>query len=107
DNRLSGRSATKTHSMHRTVGKSYVCLLCLLAAFFVLFLASNFDAGAQRRQNRRRTPAQRQPPKPRVDYAKFTHHTHVEQKKLACDSCHKFPSKNWKAVRKGDDAFAD
>ena len=93
--------------MHRTVGKSYVCLLCLLAAFFVLFLASNFDAGAQRRQNRRRTPAQRQPPKPRVDYAKFTHHTHVEQKKLACDSCHKFPSKNWKAVRKGDDAFAD
>ena len=27
--------------------------------------------------------------------------------KLACDSCHKFPTKNWKEVRKGDAAFPD
>ena len=44
---------------------------------------------------------------PRVDYARFSHPTHVTQEKLACDSCHKFPTKNWKEVRKGDAAFPD
>ena len=78
----------------------------LLTSIVVLF-ASNLEAGAQRRKARRPAPAQRQAPKPRVDYAMFSHRTHVEQKKLACNSCHKFPSKNWKEVRKGDDAFAD
>jgi Cytochrome c7 and related cytochrome c len=76
-----------------------MCVLCLLAALFVV----SFDAGAQRR----RRPAQRQPLKPRIDYAKFSHRTHVEKQKLGCDSCHKFPSNNWKEVRKGDDAFQD
>ncbi|MDQ2920823.1 MAG: hypothetical protein M3R52_04295 [Acidobacteriota bacterium] len=45
--------------------------------------------------------------KPRIDYANFSHQTHVAQQKLACDSCHKFPSKNWKEVRTGDAAFPD
>ena len=85
--------------MHGTLGKRYVCFLCLLAALFVV----SFEAGAQRR----RRPAQRQPAKPKIDYAKFSHRTHVEQQKLGCGSCHKFPSKNWKEVRKGDDAFQD
>ena len=76
-----------------------MCFLCLLAALFVV----SFEAAAQRR----RRPAPRQPAKPKIDYAKFSHRTHVEQQKLGCDSCHKFPSKNWKEVRKGDDAFQD
>ena len=37
----------------------------------------------------------------------FSHATHVTKEKLACSSCHKFPSKNWKEVRKGDAAFPD
>ncbi len=45
--------------------------------------------------------------KPRVDYSRFSHHTHITQYKLSCDSCHKFPTKNWKEVRKGDTAFPD
>jgi hypothetical protein len=45
--------------------------------------------------------------KPRVDYLSFSHRTHVGKQKLSCDSCHKFPSKNWKEVRKGDTAFPD
>ena len=45
--------------------------------------------------------------KPRVDYSGFSHRTHVDKQKLACDSCHKFPTKNWKDVRGGDTAFAD
>ena len=43
--------------------------------------------------------------KPRVDYSNFSHLT--ERHRAACSSCHIFPSKNWKTVRKGDDAFAD
>jgi len=44
---------------------------------------------------------------PRVDYASFSHATHVTKQKLACSSCHKFPTANWKQVRKGDAAFPD
>ena len=61
----------------------------------------------QRRPQRSRSQKTKVPPKPKVDYSKFSHRTHVERQKLACDSCHKFPSKNWKEVRKGDDAFPD
>jgi len=45
--------------------------------------------------------------KPRTDYTNFSHETHVTQQKLACASCHKFPTGNWKEVRKGEAAFAD
>jgi hypothetical protein len=47
------------------------------------------------------------PKKPRIDYAKFSHQTHVVDQKLVCNSCHKVPAKNWKEVRKGDAAFPD
>jgi hypothetical protein len=54
---------------------------------------------------RRRTPRTQQ--KPRTNYAEFSHTTHVTKEKLKCDTCHKFPTANWKEVRKGDAAFAD
>ncbi len=56
------------------------------------------------RRNTRPTP---RVPTPRVDYAKFSHTTHVVSQKLTCDSCHKVPTSNWKEVRKGDQAFPD
>src|SRR5215203_3132002 len=43
--------------------------------------------------------------KPRIDYSRFSHNT--AQHRVACKSCHTFPSKNWKQVRKTDDAFPD
>src|SRR5260370_23354083 len=46
-------------------------------------------------------------PKRRANYSQFSHATHVLQQKLACDSCHKFPTKNWNEVRKGSAAFPD
>jgi hypothetical protein len=60
----------------------------------------------------RRVPSRRQQKRPatqppRIDYSRFSHATHVTTQKLACDSCHKFPTKNWKEVRKGDAAFPD
>ena len=61
----------------------------------------------QTRTPSRRRPAQRSQQKPRTNYAEFSHTTHVTNQKLACDSCHKFPTANWKEVRKGDAAFPD
>jgi len=51
--------------------------------------------------------AQRRARSATIDYASFSHSTHVAKQKLACDSCHKLPTKNWKEVRKGDAAFPD
>jgi hypothetical protein len=93
--------------MGKKFSKSQAWFLWLLVTSIVVLLASTLEANAQRSKARRRSPAQPQASKPRVDYSKFSHRTHVEQRKLACNSCHKFPSKNWKEVRKGDDAFAD
>lgn len=45
------------------------------------------------------------PGKPRIDYTHFSHVT--EQHRAACSSCHTFPSKNWKQVRKSADVFPD
>lgn len=59
--------------------------------------ASTIFASPQRRR-----PARDKPP---IDYTRFSHLT--EQHRAACKSCHTFPSKNWKQVRQGDDAFPD
>ena len=55
----------------------------------------------------RRRPAARPQPKPAVNYAEFSHTTHVTKQKLTCGGCHKFPTANWKEVRKGEAAFED
>jgi len=68
----------------------------------------SLEASAQRKRTQRsRTQKPKTPPKPKIDYAKFSHTTHVVTQKLACNSCHKVPSKNWNVVRKGDAAFQD
>ena len=54
------------------------------------------------------SPQRRRPAtanRPRIDYSRFSHAT--QQHRVACSTCHTFPSKNWKEVRKGDEAFAD
>src|SRR4051794_40761983 len=45
--------------------------------------------------------------RPSGAYSKFSHTTHVSREKLECVSCHKFPTGNWKEVRKSDAAFPD
>jgi Cytochrome c7 and related cytochrome c len=77
-------------------------------AFLLLLFFTTSALGAQKRAQRRQPRKQATTAKkPRVDYAQFSHRTHAENQKLACDSCHRFPSKNWKEVRTGDAAFAD
>ena len=91
----------------------------LFAIGFALLTSANFvsntvidcvAAGAQKSVPRRPPGRAVQRPtakKSKVDYTKFSHQTHVVQEKLSCESCHKFPSKNWKDVRQGDEAFPD
>jgi len=64
------------------------------------------EPNPQRRTQTRR-PLKRSIVQPSIAYSKFSHITHVTIQKLACDSCHKFPTKNWKEVRQGDAAFPD
>ena len=97
--------------MLRNLGLGIIAL-CVVAAlppprFFSRTTAMGASAEPQQR-SRRRPQRKVAPPKaPRITYSNFSHRTHVEKQKLACNSCHKFPSKNWKDVRKGDEAFAD
>src|SRR5947207_8594785 len=76
----------------------------VFTALLIICLVTQ-PAEAQRRSQRPR--AQKKPTTPKIDYTKFSHTTHVVAQKLACNSCHKIPSKNWKEVRKGDAAFQD
>ncbi len=85
--------------------------LVVFAMLLVPSLVSHAIGGAvsakERSQNRHRQKKVAAPKKPRVDYAKFSHQTHAVAQKLACNSCHKVPSKNYKEVRQGDAAFPD
>jgi len=78
----------------------------VVATLSITFLIAK--ATGQRRSQlprpRKEVAAQK---RPQVDYAKFSHQTHVVTQKLACNSCHKVPSKNWKEARQGDAAFPD
>ncbi len=87
-------------------------LLTLLVIGVGFSLISNGSASpgatpAQRSAQNRKQKRPAATKKPRVDYAAFSHQTHVNGQKLACDSCHKFPTTNWKEVRKSDVAFED
>ncbi|HKR61276.1 MAG TPA: cytochrome c3 family protein, partial [Pyrinomonadaceae bacterium] len=82
----------------------------LLIAVSPLISPAVVHSGApepQRRPQTRRPVRRAATPSPKVDYSQFSHATHVTTQKLTCDSCHKFPTKNWKDVRKGDAAFPD
>ena len=90
-----------------------VIVAFLLAASVVVVTAgfgpnaSEANAGPQGRSQSRPQKKVAPPKGPPIDYTKFSHQTHVITQKLACNSCHKVPSKNFKEVRKGDAAFPD
>jgi hypothetical protein len=71
--------------------------------FLVIAVALSFMLNHVCAQTRRTRPQQTV----KTSYSSFSHSTHVTKQKLACNSCHKVPTKNWKDVRKGDAAFPD
>lgn len=86
----------------RNTGLGLILVCCLMLGISIVK-----PAEAQTRRRQRPAPATKAAPKPRIDYSRFSHTTHTVQQKLACNTCHKFPTKNWKEIRKGDDAFPD
>jgi hypothetical protein len=93
----------------RILRKSGIALI-MLAFLLVQYLASDArGTGGSTDASQRRPPGStgNKNKKPGIDYSKFSHQTHGAQQKVACDSCHKFPTNNWKEVRKGDNAFPD
>ena len=86
----------------------------LVVLGFILWMTSQSIVGViaygeSQAQRRGRSRVARQPAarRQRIDYSQFSHLTHVTNQKLACDSCHKVPTKNWQEVRKGEAAFPD
>src|SRR6185503_12409667 len=83
----------------------FVVGLLLVCPFLISMASSVLES--QRSTSRRPSQRPRAPQRPKINYSQFSHTTHVEKQKLACDSCHKFPTKNWKELRAGDAAFPD
>src|SRR5262249_13509933 len=83
-----------------------VALFLLGNLVFMVFLSGGVTE-AQRSTKERPPRKMNQASQLRRDYSRFSHSTHITQQKLACDQCHKFPTKNWNEVRKGDAAFPD
>ncbi len=93
---------------HHLIALSRPKLIAALVCSFLFFAAPDSSQAVPRPQARSsRSQKPKTPLKPKIDYAKFSHSTHVLAQKLACNSCHKVPSKNFKDVRKGEAAFPD
>lgn len=85
-----------------------VVLVALLDSSFVSLATIRLSLSElQNSQSHRPQKRVARQKRPRLDYAKFSHQTHVVAQKLVCVSCHRVPSKNWKEVRLGDAAFPD
>jgi hypothetical protein len=88
---------------NRTVKLAALAVITL-SGFVLPLLTSEpvAEAGPQRRAQPRRAQSK---PDRAPTYSEFSHATAEHRK--ACDTCHKFPSANWKQARKGDEAFPD
>jgi hypothetical protein len=87
---------------------SHPVIMMFILAASAISVTSRFSPNAgQASAQSRRPPKTATLKKPRIDYTKFSHLTHTVGQKLACSSCHKVPSRNWKEVRKGEAAFPD
>jgi class III cytochrome C family protein len=76
----------------------YSVLICAAAG-------TSASRGVWQRSSPKRTAGAKVPRESGGAYSTFTHNNPAHQQQ--CDSCHEFPSSNWKQVRKGDEAFAD
>jgi hypothetical protein len=87
-------------------------------AIFVLFLCFGFYCLVYPHVNSKTfgssdiepspTPVRRKGKRPARAAAKYSQFPHnIQAHRRECNSCHKFPSGNWKQVRKGDEAFPD
>lgn len=93
--------------IYKRIGSLVFSVLMGCAYVVGLHVKNATAAEPQTRPQRSGSQKRKTPPKPKIDYKNFSHTTHVVTQKLACNSCHKVPSKNWNVVRTGKAAFAD
>lgn len=95
--------------MLRKLGLGIFALIVFAALLIPCLVSYATEAAESQRRSQSPRPQKKvvAAKKPHVDYTKFSHQTHAVAQKLACNSCHKVPSKNFKEVRKGDAAFPD
>ncbi|HTH51527.1 MAG TPA: cytochrome c3 family protein, partial [Pyrinomonadaceae bacterium] len=88
-------TTTRRHSFLR---------LAVIGAFTAFGAATLFTTG-NIGQKRRATPKTQVAQAAQSKWKNFNHASKAH--KMACDSCHKFPSDNWQKVRSEKDAFPD
>ena len=93
------------HLRSATFGAFVVLLLML--SFNTSSIVSEASTQPPQRRGRVQRVKKHGPTRPRTDYSHFSHRTHVDKEKPACDGCHKFPTANWESVRTEDAAFPD
>ncbi len=102
--------ATKSsgNATQRTIRLATICFLAALTFVFFRLTSTAAEGGAEpqrRSKSKGRTETSAAGQMAASKYSKFSHT--IEAHKQPCSNCHKFPSPNWRDVRKGDDAFAD
>jgi hypothetical protein len=85
--------------------RASIVVLFLGFAFYYLVFPLGISQGHGADAEPAATPVRRRASARASRYSKFNHN--VNAHKMDCNSCHKFPSKNWNKVRTGDDAFPD
>lgn len=83
-----------------------ILFLCIAAFgfFYPLAISKTFSSVIEPTP----TPKPKAKTPPQTKKAKYTEFPHdVKAHKIDCNSCHKFPSANWKSVRKETEAFPD
>jgi hypothetical protein len=81
------------------------CTSLILVLTVLSLLAAEGSSGVSATVYGQRKKPARVTKQPVVDYSRFSHFTLAH--KQNCESCHSFPSKNWKIVRTGDASFPD
>lgn len=85
----------------------------VIVVFFLCFASYSFfyphlfskTSGSETKSNPSTKP-EAETARAQAKYTEFSHSTR-QHANLSCNSCHKFPSANWKRVRKQDEAFPD
>jgi hypothetical protein len=98
---------SKNGSAQQVIPVGFLVMVFVLSLISTAGVHSSSPNYLREPQGRRAPKVMVPQKKTRVDYSRFSHSTHVTHEKLSCDSCHKFPTKNWKDVRKGEAAFED
>jgi hypothetical protein len=79
--------------------------ICFLEAAVLLNTSKALESAEPSAVQQRSKARVQRPRQQARKYSQFSHN--IDQHKLACNSCHKFPTANWNKVRTGEAAFQD